>query len=181
MLPSFTTLTLLVSVLISWLLSGCAQQHFVMPEGFTPLGPVAITFETFTPDPAIETLLSKKLTHPEGPFLINEQGNNAEELHIFYKRQPDIKSIGLILFFGGFGPVEANYTYILDVQHYSGETLLQDFHYQEQVRENTYSVFSDIFNPLYDPQGRSKEIFTLLCHRLLKDVVTRSSGQKKTE
>ncbi len=146
-----------------------------MPEGFTPLGPVAITFETFTPDPAIETLLRKKLTHPEGPFLINEQGNNLEQLHIFYKRQPDMKSIGLTLLSGGLGSVEANYTYILDVQHYSGETLLQDFHYQEQVQEDTYSVSSDISNPLYDPQGRSEEIFTLLCNRLLEDVVTKAS------
>ncbi len=173
----FISPSLLVSVLLTWLLTGCAQQDFTMPEEFSPLGPVAITFESFTPDPAIETLLINKLGYPQGPFLLNGQGDVSERLHIFYKRQPDIKSIGLILLTGGLAPIEADYTYILQALHYSGNNLLRVFHYREQIRENTYSVFDDIFNPLYDPEGRSKEIFTTLCHRLLQDVMASFSAK----
>jgi hypothetical protein len=178
--PSFTPVTLLVSAVLTWLLSGCAQQQsFIMPEGFSPLGPVTIIFETFTPDPDIEKLITKKLSYPQGPFLLGEEGEASENLHIFYKRLEDPKSIGLVLLTGGLGPIEADFTYILHVQHLSGENLLQEFHYREQTREDTYSVFADIFNPLYDPKGRSEEIFTLLCDRLLEDVVTRTSNKKK--
>jgi hypothetical protein len=177
MRPSFIHRALLVSTLLTWLLTGCAQQGFILPEGFSPLGPVSITYETFTPDQDIEALISKKFSYPQGPFLLSEEESSPEHLHIFYKRQADLKSIGLTLLSGGMGPVEASYTYILDVQHYSGEDLLQEYHYLEQIQEDTYSTFDDILNPLYNPKGISVEIFTLLCDRLLQEMVTRASAE----
>ena len=176
MLPACSSATLFILCLLSWILQGCAGPGFRLPEGFSPFGPVNITFESFTPDLETETLLTEKVSYPDGPFLKDVEGKSPERLHIFYKRQPDLKSMGKILLSGGLGPVEADYTYILHLQHYSGETLLQEYHYLEQVQEETYSTFDDIINPFYDPRGRSEEIFTLLCDRLLQDVVRGNSA-----
>ena len=177
MLSSFPPVTLLLSCLLAWIIQGCGQPGFRLPEDFSPFGPVRISFESPSPDPAIETLLIEKLSHPQGPFLLDQEKKSTEQLHVFYKRQPDLKSMGKILLSGGLGPVEAEYSYILHVQHYSGDQALQEFHYQELVREESYSTFDDIFNPLYDPKGRSEEIFTLLCDRLLQDVLTKNSSR----
>lgn len=176
MLRDILFLTLLTACL--W---GCQQSGGAgRLQGSRPFIPVHLVFTGIPEDKSVEREIEKLLFCRDCLFIAAEASQSPYSLKIKYdRRMVDLKGMVLILLSGGLAALEVDFSYDLQVQVANGDQLLRKYSYLTYTREEWYNVFADIFNPWYDENGRSEEIFTELTNRFLCDVQNDSPLQLK--
>ena len=158
-------------ILLTACLWGCQQgRNIPLPEP-KPAVPVHLVFTSIPRDKSVEREIKKLLFCRKCLFTATTSSQALCTLKIKYDRlMIDLKGMSLILISGGLSPLEVDFRYNLLVQLVKEDQLIHEYSYQTYTREEWYNVFADIFNPWYDENGRSEEIFTKLTSKFLHEV-----------